>query len=69
MKDIHEVGKKMTRKGRKTAIYQSQILVISLYLPRNVAEKPKFQVWTYPHSNIAGYPEHRGCLRIEVHAL
>ena len=67
MKDIYVVGEKMTRKCRKTAIYQSQILVISLYLPRNVAEKPKFQVWTYPHSNIAGCPEHRGCLRTEVH--
>ena len=27
---IHVVGEKMTRQGRKTAIYQSQILVISL---------------------------------------
>ena len=30
VKDTHVIGKKMTGKGRKTAIYQSQILVISL---------------------------------------
>ena len=30
VKDINLIGKKMTGKGRKTAIYQSQILVISL---------------------------------------
>ena len=30
VKDIHVVGKKMTRKCRKTAIHQSQILVKSL---------------------------------------
>ena len=32
VKDIHVVGQQITRKGRKTAIYQSQILVISLYI-------------------------------------
>ena len=32
MKDIHVVGKKMARKGLKTSIYQSQILVNSLNL-------------------------------------
>ena len=32
MKDIHVVGEKRARKGWKTAIYQSQILVISLYI-------------------------------------
>ena len=32
VKDMHVVGKKMTRKGRKTAIYKLQTLVISLYL-------------------------------------
>ena len=31
LKDIYVVFKKMARNGRKTAIYQSQILVISLY--------------------------------------
>ena len=30
--NIYVVDKKMTKKGPKTAIYQSQILVISLYL-------------------------------------
>ena len=30
VKHTHVVGEKMTGKGRKTAIYQSQILVISL---------------------------------------
>ena len=31
VKDIHVVGEKMARKGRITAIYQSQILGITLY--------------------------------------
>ena len=32
VKDIHVVCEKMARKGRKTAIYQSQILSNSLYV-------------------------------------
>ena len=32
MKDIHVVGEKMPRKGRKTAIYLSQILGNTFYV-------------------------------------
>ena len=50
MKDIYVVGEKMARKGRKTVIYQSQILENTLFLSSLFPQfltAPPLKVLTY----------------------